>query len=379
MSVVEEKIGSRGISSAGRRFFFSCRREATSSSFPSVVADVITVFYPSLPLLLCEDNWNLQRRRWRRRRRRPKNTHTHAREPRARRRQEAAWTGGGSWSRRRRGRKREGINETIKEKERVKERERERKRWPPFLFPFESFLKNFIFIIIIIIIIFFFLISTWFFCCCLKGIFHFLPGRRGEKKFFRVVVHFGATVLPPRCVNGPDSPFESFRELGRWVFDQLWFRFTSKEGGIKARRDGMFDDDPSLLGKNCREDFSLIENPTWISLENVLIHFRCNGDYLWLWKVFFFFLSQVTVIGRLTLTIHPFIHSKKKKKGPANGFLPFLDRRGINSRRYRRHQQVEPQSPLATFRILSGLSPLVEGSLFLTFPPQHPRAVREKL
>lgn len=44
----EEKIGSRGISSAGRRcfFFLSCRREATSSSFSSVVADVTTVFYP---------------------------------------------------------------------------------------------------------------------------------------------------------------------------------------------------------------------------------------------------------------------------------------------------------------------------------------------
>jgi hypothetical protein len=42
----------------------------------------------------------------------------------------------------------------------------------------------------------------------------------------------------------------------------------------------MFDDDPSLARrgkKNCREDFSGKKTQR---RENVLIHFRCNGDYL---------------------------------------------------------------------------------------------------
>jgi hypothetical protein len=58
-----------------------------------------------------------------------------------------------------------------------------------------------------------------------------------------------------------------FRELGRWVFDQLWFlpvRRVGWWGGIKARRDGMFDDDPSLArrGKKLSWGFFGKKNPT---------------------------------------------------------------------------------------------------------------------
>jgi hypothetical protein len=83
-----------------------------------------------------------------------------------------------------------------------------------FLFSFESFFFHFFF---------FFGLVVWF---SWGFYFLFIPKRERKKKFFPV-----AEVLPPHCVHTPDFHlWKPFRELGRLVFDQLWFSFSFRLG-----------------------------------------------------------------------------------------------------------------------------------------------------
>ena len=124
--------------------------------------------------------------------------------------------------------KRERINETIKEEGESEKKWKEvREKKMADIFYFRSRVFFFLFFFFHFIFLFFVFFGWWF--CFVRISFFIYPEEREKKNSFvlqRCCHHTACTL--------PISTFETFRELGRLVFDQLWFSFSFRVG-LRAR------------------------------------------------------------------------------------------------------------------------------------------------